>query len=316
MRTITLFLSLALAGSCAAALQPPAAPAGTPAAPAVYDEKADGAAAIDAAIARSAKNNRRVLVQWGANWCSWCKLLHGTMERDAGLSREMLYEYDLVRVDVGKFDKNMDLAAKYGAELKKNGIPYLTVLDGSGRPIANQETGSLEAKGAPTPGHDTAAVLKFLKDHQAPARAAEDVLKDGLSRAKTEGKVVFLHFGAPWCGWCHRLEDWMEKPRIAAVLGKAFVDVKIDVDRDRGGKGVLAKFGAREDEGIPWFAFVGADGKPLATSTGPEGNTGFPSQPGEIEHFASMLRAAGTKLSGAEIDELAASLRAGATGAH
>ncbi len=314
MKLSTLALAAALACSAGTLLaqQPAAAPAQPADAHAaakskapIYDEKADAAKVIDAAVARAAKNNRRVLLQWGANWCPWCHLLHGTMNTDKDIKRELQYEYDVVLVDVGRFDKNTELAAKYNADLK-TGIPYLTVLGSDGKVIVNQETGSLESKEAGKQEHDRAAVMKFLKDHQAAPRVADDVLKDGISRAKSQGKVVFLHFGAPWCPWCHALENWMDRPEIAAVLDKKFVGVKIDTDRDTGGKEVLTRFNPKES-GIPWFAFLDADGKVIATSTGPKGNTGFPSEPAEIEHFVSMLKTAG--LSAADTDALAASLK-------
>lgn len=57
----------------------------------------------------------------------------------------MLYEYDVVLLDVGRFDKNLDLAAKYGADIK-SGVPYITILDSTGKLVVNQETGSLESK--------------------------------------------------------------------------------------------------------------------------------------------------------------------------
>ena len=34
----------------------------------IFDEKADGGEQIAAALARAGKENRRVLVEWGANW--------------------------------------------------------------------------------------------------------------------------------------------------------------------------------------------------------------------------------------------------------
>src|SRR5262245_55311848 len=71
-----------------------------PAAAPVYDEKADAKADIAAALVRARRENRRVLIQWGANWCSWCKKLHALFGENADMSRKLLYEYDVVRVDV------------------------------------------------------------------------------------------------------------------------------------------------------------------------------------------------------------------------
>ncbi len=160
----------------------------------VYDESADAAADIQVALAVAAKENKRVLIQWGANWCGWCILLHGTYQDDRTVARTLLYEYEVVYVDIGRWDKNLELAEKYGADFKSNGVPYLTVLDGEGNVVTHQETGSLEKDNA----HDPELVNSFLTEHQAEYLAAEDLLSDALAEAERTHKRVFLTFGAPW----------------------------------------------------------------------------------------------------------------------
>lgn len=313
---LSLAASSLLASAVALAGEPPAtptAPAAAQAKPsvAIYDEKADAAKAIDAALAKAKRNHTRVLVQWGANWCGWCKMLHATCGSDKDIKKKLQYEYEVVLVDVGRFDKHMELAAKYGATLKESGLPFLTVLDEQGAAVANQETGSLEKpKGTEPPGHDTAKVLAFLTGHQAPAMKADEQLAAAVASAKRDGKLVFLHFGAPWCGWCHKLEDWMAKPEISAILGKAFVDVKVDTDRMSGGAELLKSHSQGKNGGIPWCEILGPDGAPLVNSNGPKGNIGFPAQPDEIAWFVEMLKRSGAKLSAEEIATLEASLAA------
>jgi len=313
---------------------PATKPAAKPAAkPAIYDETADGAAQIAAALARAGKENRRVLIQWGANWCGWCHLLHELCARDKDLARKLLYEYDVVLIDIGRFDKHMELAAKYGADLKGTGVPYLTVLAADGSVLANQETGSLEsvaeaaavaapapapegppgdaAAAAPAakPGHDAAKVLAFLKQHQASYLPAAELYRNALAAAGRDGKRVFLHFGAPWCGWCHKLENWMAQPRVAKLLGRDFIDCKIDVDRTLLGNELLTEHRGGEGGGIPWYQFVAADGSVLADSSAAGiGNIGFPAAPDEIAHFGAMLRKAAVHLTDADIAELLESL--------
>lgn len=288
-----------------------AAPAVAPAPvarPALYDEAADGRAQIDAALARAARENRRVLVQWGGNWCGWCIRLHDLCSSDKELRRKLQYEYEVVHVDIGRWDKHMDLAASYGADLKGNGVPFLTVLAADGSVLANQETGSLEAAGE-VPGHDPAKVLAFLARHQAPYREAAELRAEALAAAARDGRQVFLHFGAPWCGWCGKLEAWMQRPEVAALLARQFVDCKVDVDRTLGGQDLLAELSGGNSGGIPWFAFLDGEGRVLATSSGPEGNTGFPVAPAEIAHFRSMLEQAAPRLQAQDVDALVRSLQ-------
>lgn len=283
--------------------------------PKIYDESADAKQMIATALARAKKENRRVLVQWGGNWCPWCIRLHELFKSDAKIARVLMYEYDVVYIDAGQpADKNIDLAKGYGADLKQYGFPFLTVLDADGKAVANQETEALEVKNAAgksagvKEGHDPKAVLKFLEANKPAYLKAQDILDQGLAEAKASGKSVFLHFGAPWCGWCHRLEDWMARPEVASALAKDFVDVKIDEDRTIGAKEIEEKY--KKSGGIPWFAFLDAQGQVIATSDGPKGNVGFPAEPHEIEHFATMLKKACKKLQPGEIDALIDSLKA------
>jgi thioredoxin-related protein len=272
-----------------------------------YNEKADAKADVQAALQRAKKDNRRVLIQWGGNWCEWCVLLHKKFTTDPELRRKLLYEYDLVTIDVGKMDKNLDLVKQYKAALGE-GLPYLTILDGDGNVLVNQRTDVFETKGEK--GHDGKKLLEFLTRYEAKPLVAAKVLQTGLDQAAKTDRLVFLHFGAPWCGWCHRLENWMALPEVTAMLDKAFVNVHIDIDRMEGGKEILEKYRKSDKGGIPWFVFLDKGGKTLATSDGPKGNIGFPYEDHEIVYFVKMLDTTRPHLSQQDIDALEKSLHA------
>jgi thioredoxin-related protein len=223
----------------------------------VYDEKADTKQQIAAALAKAKRENQRVLIQWGGNWCPWCILLHQKMTSDPDLMMELLFEYQVVHADAGHpLDKNVDLAASYGADLKSFGYPFLTILDADGKPLANQETSALEVKGADgqslhgkEAGHNSKLLLAFLKQHEAPHLKADAVLKAATDAATASGRKLFVHFGAPTCSWCHKLDDWLASDEIAAVFGKDYVDVKIDLERMVGAKQFAAELGMPESSG-------------------------------------------------------------------
>jgi type II secretion system protein G len=250
----------------------------------VYDEKADGKKDIDAAVARAQANNRRVLVVWGANWCGWCVKLHGLFEHDETLAKELLYEYDVVSVDVGRFDKHMELAQSLGAQLKTTGLPYLTVLDGQRKVLANQDTGALEAGDK----HDPAKVLAFLTSQQAQHEKASEVRDRALAAAVAAKKKLLVTFDAPWCIWCKRFEAWLERPDVAPLVAKHLVVQKIDVERTLGGQELCDAYGGK-GSGIPWFAILDASGKTLATSTDSGKNLGCPYDDTEIAAFKALL---------------------------
>jgi thiol-disulfide isomerase/thioredoxin len=296
------------------ATQPAATAPATKAAakPKVYDEAADARQQIAAALKNAKREHRRVLIQWGGNWCPWCLKLHELFQSDAKLKQKLQYEYDVVHVDAGREDKNMDLAKSYGAACDKEGFPYLTILDEDGKVVANSGTPPFENDGKDVKaGHDPAKLVDFLTKHQASYPVAQTLLDDAVSRAKAEKKQVFLHFGAPWCGWCHKLEDWMARPEIAAIMAKDFIDLKIDVDRTVGGKELNSKMARPDGGGIPWIAIVECCGKTVADSNAPSsGNIGFPSKKEEVAYFGEMLKKAAVNMTPADIKTLTDSLHA------
>ncbi len=309
---ISLFGGVALAQPSSPAPTTSQATAKTP----LYDEQADAKVQIAAALEKAKKENRRVLIQWGGNWCPWCIRLHEFYRADADVRKKLMYEYDTVFIDAGKpAGKNVELAKSYGADLQKNGYPFLTILDADGKPIANQETGSLEAKNSGgesagvKEGYNAAAVLKFLDDHKATYENANFRLDSAIAEAKARNKTVFLHFGAPWCIWCHRLEDWMARPEIASILAKDFIDCKIDEDRTIGGKDLELKYTEGKKSGIPVFFFIDGNGKVQSSSFAGGENIGFPAAAAEIQHFETMLKSAAKTMTANDVASLLDSLK-------
>ena len=292
LRRLVVVSSLALLGSfpCAesvARLTSPEPP--KPGAKKVYDESADAEKDVAAALERAKRDHKRVLIQWGANWCGWCIKLHRTFESEPEIAKTLNYEYEVVYADLGSTDKWPELRKRLGVDFKDAGIPFLTILDDTGKPLVQQATGPLEVDDR----HDPAKVLAFLKEHAAKPLDAVTVLDTALAAAKKDDKVVFVHFGAPWCGWCHKLDDWLASADIAPRIAERAVEVKIDVDRMTHGEDVMKRFRSSDSGGIPWFAFVDGSGQSIATSDATGKNIGYPAAESEIAAFGTMLEKAG-----------------------
>ena len=106
-----------------------------------YDEAADAKADIRAALDASRASRKPVLVVFGANWCGDCKMLDASMKN--GKSAPLVAkEFSVVKVDVGKFNRNVDVAEKYGIPLKK-GIPAVAILSPDGKVLHATRGGEL-----------------------------------------------------------------------------------------------------------------------------------------------------------------------------
>ena len=94
--------------------------------PLPYDESRDAKADVRQALSEARKDGKPVLLIFGANWCQDCRALDAALSqgRNAELVRG---EYKVVKIDVGRFDRNTDLDTAYGHPTKK-GIPAAVVL--------------------------------------------------------------------------------------------------------------------------------------------------------------------------------------------
>ena len=95
---------------------------------------------------------------FGANWCGWCRSLDALFHRDPEVRAALERGYVPVKVDVGRVNKNLDIAAGYGADLKKTGLPLLVVVGPDGKAVKVQETSVLEQG----KGHSPGKVIAFL----------------------------------------------------------------------------------------------------------------------------------------------------------
>ena len=136
-KTLNLILGLILGLILAAGLL--AAPAHAADGP--YDEKADAKAAIGAALAEARAAKLPLLVVFGANWCGDCKMLDAAFKTGASAAL-MAKSFKVVKVDVGRFDRNVDIAKAYGVPLK-SGIPAVAVLAADGHVLYATRGGEL-----------------------------------------------------------------------------------------------------------------------------------------------------------------------------
>ncbi len=131
------FGALTFAGSLGAqAVQLPAHPY-VPRA--IYSETVDPKADIAAGLKQARLQHKRVLLDFGGDWCGDCQVLDLYFHEQPN-SELLQKNFVLVHVFIGHMDKNIDLAAKYGVPINQ-GVPALAVLDANGKVLASQRTG-------------------------------------------------------------------------------------------------------------------------------------------------------------------------------
>jgi thiol-disulfide isomerase/thioredoxin len=96
-----------------------------------YDTNADASAAVDAVFARAGKNGKRVLIDLGGNWCGDCIVLANLMQF-AEMKRFLAAHFEIVKIDVGRFDKNLQIPARFGITQRLEGVPSVIIAEPDG----------------------------------------------------------------------------------------------------------------------------------------------------------------------------------------
>ena len=97
-----------------------------------YNEAANADAQVAAAFARAQKSHKRVLIDLGGNWCVDCLVL-ANFVRLPEIRRFMEAHYEEVLVDVGRFNRNLHIPARFGITKKLEGVPALLIVTPDGK---------------------------------------------------------------------------------------------------------------------------------------------------------------------------------------
>jgi hypothetical protein len=107
-------------------------------------------------------------------------------------------------------------------------------------------------------------------------------------------------FHASWCGWCKKLDEVMSRPEFKKMFEANYELVTLDVLENGpkvaelenpGGKAYMKELGG-EKSGLPFYAWLDADGKKIADSNAmpKDQNIGYPGEPAEIEAFMALIK--------------------------
>jgi thiol:disulfide interchange protein len=108
----------------------------------IYPEVDAAQGEIKAALTQARREHKRVLVDFGGDWCGDCQMLNYWFHQ-APNADLLAKHYVLVDVNIGHIDQNLEIGAKYGVPLNK-GVPALAVLRADGTVVYAQKGGEFE----------------------------------------------------------------------------------------------------------------------------------------------------------------------------
>ena len=113
---------------------------------------------VDSALKQANAQQKLLMVEFGANWCEYCVVLARDLEQGDTLSYFQKH-FVVLKVDVGKFDKNLDIAKSLDVDLQR-GIPTAVFFARDGSRIGATNKGELE----PSRKYGAKQILAFLQD--------------------------------------------------------------------------------------------------------------------------------------------------------
>jgi len=124
----------------------------------IYPAPAQAKADLAAALKIAAATHKRILLDFGGNWCPDCQMLD-LYFHDATNRPILEANFVLVHVNIGTtgVNANLDLAQQYEVPLNK-GVPALAVLSEDGKLLYSQKSGEFEAMRR----MESSAVTQFL----------------------------------------------------------------------------------------------------------------------------------------------------------
>lgn len=159
MRPTKTLSAIAIAIALCLAAVPAFAQTATDAAPTQervkFDPKRDPAKDLEAAKVLAQKENKRILLDVGGEWCGWCKLLDQYFIDKKEIGAYLKQNYVVVKVNFSPENENK---AFLGALPKIKGYPHFFVLEKDGKFLHSQDTALLEEGH----GYSDAKMMAFL----------------------------------------------------------------------------------------------------------------------------------------------------------
>lgn len=124
-----------------------------------YDPKRDPFYDLKLAKTKAKKENKKILVEIGGDWCKWCHHLDRFLVNNPQIRKELLATFVLLKVNFSDKNKNEQFISFLPAF---SGFPHFVILDNDGNILGAQNTAILEDG----EGYSGRAFLKFIRRWQ------------------------------------------------------------------------------------------------------------------------------------------------------
>jgi len=105
-----------------------------------YDAKRDPYADSQAALKLARDTDRKLLIEVGGDWCSWCHVLDRFLKENVRVASRLHETFVLLKVNVSDANENASFMATLPPAM---GYPHMYITDSSGVVLHSQNTAQL-----------------------------------------------------------------------------------------------------------------------------------------------------------------------------
>lgn len=186
------------------------------------------------------QTGRPVLVHFSATWCAPCQKMDRDVFAAPEIQQQIANKFIAVRID---FDKDPAVARRFSVE----SLPTDLILDPANGQLVARSNGpmGLSGYGGFLQRQEERYRQTFAAKQPMPAQAAAPAARpapqpvwyasysEALAAAERLERPMLIHFYAPWCGPCARMDrEVFAAPDVQRMLSERFVAVKINTDQE------------------------------------------------------------------------------------
>ena len=121
-----------------------------------YDPKRNPSDDLKAAVAEAQRTGKRILLQVGGEWCSWCHTMDRFYQTHPKLLEARDQNYILIKINFSPDNHNEGFLSHYP---EITGYPHIFILDQNGALVRSEDTSELELGKS----YDLNKFMAFLK---------------------------------------------------------------------------------------------------------------------------------------------------------
>ena len=143
--------------------------------PSKFDPSRDAAADVAHATSLAKEQGKRVIVEVGGEWCTWCHIMDRFIKANADVRALLDANYVFVKLNFSKQNENKAVLSRWP---EIDGYPHLFILDGDGALVHSQNTAALEAGKS----YDKRKFIDMLKTWAPPGKTADAAPRAAMAR--------------------------------------------------------------------------------------------------------------------------------------